>query len=208
MRIGLYGGTFAPVHNGHINAAISFIKAAKLDKLIVMPAFIPPHKSISKSDDPLQRFFMLKLAFDNVKCENCSIDISDYEISAKGASYTVNTLEHLSSENDELIFLCGSDMFITLEEWYRASRIFELTSIAYIKREQPSFEIDSKLFVCANKYRERYDAKILEVRTDVVELSSTQLRESYSRGISQEELVPKKVDEYILENKLYTDSTV
>ena len=93
-RIGIYGGTFAPPHNGHVHAARCFTEEVRLDKLYIMPTFIPPHKTSEPDDDPSDRLEMAKLAFSGID----GASVSDFEIVRGGKSYTVNTLEYFCAE--------------------------------------------------------------------------------------------------------------
>ena len=99
LELGIYGGTYAPVHNGHITAAEAFLEQAGLDKLLIMPTLIPPHKQLSYKDDPKDRLNMLRLAFEKHSEYGKRIFISDYEINSPPPSYTVYTLRHFADEN-------------------------------------------------------------------------------------------------------------
>ena len=120
-KLGIYGGTFNPPHNGHIYAAEKFIEACNLDKLLIMPALIPPHKQVN-DDSPYARLEMTKLAFSNSKYYPEKLSVSDYEITSKQISYTYKTLEHFANDETELYFLCGTDMFISLGSWKNPAR--------------------------------------------------------------------------------------
>ena len=130
MRTGIYGGTFSPPHNGHVSAAKAFFEQARLDRLLIMPSLISPHKPTAEDDVPQRRVDMLKLAFEG----DPRITVCDYEIKQGGVSYTYLTLEHFHSEGDTLCFLTGSDMFLTLDEWKNPERIFELAEIWCMSR--------------------------------------------------------------------------
>ena len=119
MRIGIFGGTFSPIHNGHVKAALCFMEKMKLDKLYVIPDHIPPHKVISSSDDPNIRFEMTKLAF----CGINNVEVSDIELLRKGKSFTVDTLPAFADEG-ELFLLCGTDEK-TREEIEAKNRIYK-----------------------------------------------------------------------------------
>ena len=136
--IGIFGGTFAPPHNGHVAAVNAFLDGCALERLYVIPTAIPPHKRIGSSDNPSMRLEMLRLAFCDhpLYRKEGGIFLSDYEILRADTSYTVNTLRHFAAlYANPLIFLCGADMFVTLDRWYLAEEIFKLASIAYIPRD-------------------------------------------------------------------------
>ena len=102
-RIGLYGGTFAPPHLGHVHAAKVFLATVSLDRLLIMPAGIPPHKTKTAGDTPEERLAMCRAAFGNLP----HTEISDYEIRKPGKSYTVETLEALAAPEREITMLCA-----------------------------------------------------------------------------------------------------
>ena len=101
LRVGIYGGTFAPIHNGHVAAAKAFMEQMKLDYLFIIPTYMPPHKQIDESDDPLYRLRMCELAFEDTD----GVIISDCEIARGGKSYTYDTLCELQRPNTRLFLL-------------------------------------------------------------------------------------------------------
>ena len=130
-KIGLYGGTFGPPHLGHVYAAKTFLREVAPDRLLIMPAGIPPHKEKAAGDTPELRLAMCRAAFGDLP----HTEISDYEIRKPGKSYTVETLEHLAAPGREITMLCGTDMFLTLDHWHRAPDIFALCTVACLARE-------------------------------------------------------------------------
>lgn len=144
-KIGLYGGTFSPPHYGHIRAAESFISGVELDELYVMPANIPPHKMIDAGDDPKIRLEMCRAAFGDIP----KVTVSDYEIEKSGVSYTIDTLEHLTENGEEVYLLCGDDMFLTLESWRRGEDILRTANIVLMRRYDGD---DTELCVKASEY--------------------------------------------------------
>lgn len=199
-RLAIYGGTFAPVHNGHVAFAMGYLRLEQPDKLLIIPTFMPPHKRIDEADNPEIRLEMTKLAFEGL---DSRIEVSDFEISRAARSYTVLTLEHFSAPDTELTFLCGSDMFLTLEEWYRAADIFRLARIAFARRTDGGQEYSEKIAERCRHFEEKYGARITELPLPVIDISSTELREAVRAGKSIENLVPDKVNKYIIENRLY-----
>ena len=198
-KIGIYGGTFNPVHIGHIRAAEAFYDAIGLDELIVMPTFISPHKEMMKGDDPAYRLEMTALAFEGNKR---NITVSDYEISKGGKSYTYLTLEHFSSSDTELYFLMGTDMLLCLERWKNPERILELSTIVLVRRENES-ETEEQIKSAIKRLNEQYGARIIQVAVDPIELSSREIREYISEGDSVYGLVPERVEGYISSYRLY-----
>lgn len=195
-RIGLYGGTFDPPHNGHVYAAGMFLEKMSLDRLFIMPANIPPHKRISVYDDPRLRLEMCKAAFENID----GVEVSDYEISKKGVSYTVDTLNYLSGCDREIYMLCGDDMLLSLSSWRRAEEIFSLAHIVCMRRYNTD---DEKLRECAESYRKIYGADVYLIDETAVPISSTEIRERLSLGESCESFLPSAVEKYIEKHGLY-----
>ena len=198
IRVGIFGGTFNPPHSGHVAAAESFYKTVKPDVLMIIPDCLPPHKEYSGSVTEEQRLEMCKLAFGHIE----NVTISDMEIKRGGRSYTSVTLEELTSPDRELYFLCGTDMFLTLESWYRPEVIFDLATICYIRRETDK-ENDARIKVATQSYIKQYGASIVSVSTDVIELSSSELRQKLESRESCSEYLPTAVEKYIVEKGIY-----
>ena len=193
IRLGIYGGTFSPPHLGHVSAARSFAIGAALDKLIVMPDFIPPHKSdfgnVTAED---------RLAFSGMPC----VEVSDFEILRGGKSYTYLTLQAFTSKDVELFFLCGTDMLLTLDTWKCPEILFDLATICYVRRESDACN-DLLLREKIADYKERFAARIIELDHDVVEVSSTDLRSNIVSGENNLINLPCGVIQYIQEKGLY-----
>ncbi len=200
LRIGIYGGTYAPVHNGHIAAARAFVEQMKLDRLLIIPAAIPPHKRLGFSDAPEHRLRMCELAFEGEE----RIRVSDIEISRGGPSYTVDTLRALRSLEHKLFLLCGTDMMLTFDEWREFEEIFSLACPVYIRREQIR-ELDEKIIEKNREYYEKYGVAFRKIVADPVVVSSTEIREKIRAGEDISDYLPAKVAEYIREKKLYSE---
>lgn len=198
-RFGIYGGTFSPIHMGHVRAAHAFLEAMQLDRLLVIPTALPPHKAAVDGASADQRLRMAQLAFGT---SDKRLTVSDYEIRRDGKSYTVYTLEHFTKPDRELFMLVGTDMFLTLANWYRAADIFKMTRIVLMRRETD----DGNTALIAEKmreYRERYAARIHEIAQPPLVISSTELRERLRGGLSVDGLLSDSVAEYIAKNNLY-----
>ncbi len=198
LRIGIYGGTFAPIHNGHIAAAKAFMEQMKLDYLYIIPAYLPPHKSIDPADDPSHRMRMCDLAFKNVD----GVVVSDMEIKRGGTSYTYDTLKELVGDDRKLFLLCGTDMVLTFDKWYRFEDIFKMCYPIYVRRESDAI-IDNKIVNKITEYYNKYGVMFRKIITDPIELSSTGIRAAVKNGESISSFVPPAVEEYIKENRLY-----
>lgn len=197
-RVGIYGGTFAPIHNGHVRAAKAFMEQMKLDYLFIIPAHLPPHKQIDESDDPIYRLRMCELAFEGVD----GVVISDCEILRGGKSYTYDTLKELQRENTRLFLLCGTDMVLTFDTWYRFEDIFKMCYPVYVRRENDPL-IGNRIVTKITEYYQKYGVMFRKIITDPVELSSTEIRDAVREGKDISNLVPPKVAEFIRENGLY-----
>ena len=196
-RIGIFGGTFNPPHIAHVAAAEAFSRCIDPDILMIIPDFIPPHKSFAGTVTPAQRLDMCKLAFSHIK----NAVISDLEISRGGKSYTANTRTELSGDDRDLYFLCGTDMFLTLDSWYSPSTIFDLATICYVRRENDAV-LAAEITRCTELYKQKYGARIIPVDMDTLELSSTDVRDALSSG-GESTAIPSPVLDYIKQEGLY-----
>ncbi len=197
-RLGIYGGTFSPPHLGHVNAARAFVREAKLDELLIMPTFIPPHKSGADIVDPDTRLEMARIAFGGIS----GVKVSDYEISKGGKSYTYLTLTEFSKKAEELIFLVGTDMFLTLDEWKRPEDIFALATVALVRRESDS-QLDDEIKKKSEFYKKKFGAEILLINAEVTEISSTEIRKRVESGERTDDCLPPDVRRYIDEKRIY-----
>lgn len=200
IRVGIYGGTFSPVHNGHINAAKLFMEQMRLDYLFVIPAATPPHKQVAPSDDPKHRLNMCALAFGEMD----GVVVSDMEIRRGGISYTVDTLRELSAEGRRLLLLCGTDMVLSFDTWREYREILKLCYPVYIRREGDTL-LDSLIVNKLTKYYNESGKMFRKIVGEPMELSSSQIREMVKRGEDISSLVPPAVAEYIRLYGLYRE---
>ena len=198
MRTGIYGGTFSPPHIGHISAARAFAEQMALDELLIIPALLPPHKTIDYEDHPEKRFRMCELAFGDIGCAT----VSDIELRREGKSYTVDTLKALAREGRELFLLCGTDMIMTLDQWRAPDEIFSLCTPVYIRRESDS-KFDSAIAEKIAIYKKKYGVDVPNISVSPIELSSSEVRDGVKNGRNIEKLVTATVAEYIREEGLY-----
>ncbi|MCI8386919.1 MAG: nicotinate (nicotinamide) nucleotide adenylyltransferase [Clostridiales bacterium] len=202
-RIGIYGGTFSPIHIGHIRAANAFLTDMSLDKLYVIPAALPPHKAEVDGATANERLEMVRLAFaDSDELMSGKLEVSDFEVKREGKSYTIYTLDHFTKPNRKLYLLVGTDMFITLSSWFQAERIFKLADIVLMRREKDD-GLGLEIKRCRREYTERFGAKVHLIDEEPFEISSTELRNMLNSGESVNGLIPDKVIEYIKGNNLY-----
>ncbi len=220
-KIGIYGGTFSPIHIGHIASALSFKKQFGLDKLIIMPASVPPHKTLKDGVSTEHRYNMCLKAFENVS----EVEVSRLEIDRVGKSYTFDTVSAIRDlyPDSELYLLCGTDMILTFDDWYRYDELLRMINLVYARRESDE-SIGKELEKKIAKYRSEFDASIQLLSLDASVLcvypefeervktlgnkvndniSSTLVRTLLAEGKSVGALLPCRVVEYINANGLY-----
>ena len=198
IRIGIYGGTFSPPHNGHIEAAKAFMEQMWLDLLYVIPTAIPPHKEMELPISATDRLQMCRLAFDGIE----GVYVSDTEIARGGRSYTVDTLRELSGEDRRLFLLCGTDMMLTLGQWRSPEEIFRLSYPVYIRRDKDR-SLDPLIVEKITEYNNRFGKVVRRIVADPIELSSSDVRNMLAHGQSVSHLIPSAVEKYIKDNHLY-----
>lgn len=204
MKIGVYGGTFNPPHLGHLTAARAVFELLKLDKLLLVPAGLPPHKALpAGSPTAEQRLEMTRLAAEQLGLGD-RVQVLDLELRRQGKSYTADTLSQITElyPEAELWLLMGTDMFLTLQTWHEPEAIFALAGIAAFGRTEEDTE---ELFSVQREYLYRTypDARIFTLTIPgVVDISSTELREQLSADRGANLLAPA-VYGYILREGLY-----
>ncbi|MDP4153860.1 MAG: nicotinate (nicotinamide) nucleotide adenylyltransferase [Bacillota bacterium] len=197
-KIGIYGGTFNPPHFGHVNLAKNAIKALELDKLLIIPTALPPHKSADESVEQSERLEMTRIAFEEVK----DAVVSDIELRRGGISYTIDTLneiKRLVGPEDKLYLLMGSDMFNMIEKWRQFKDIFKLCTIAVFERENG----DTKLSEYVLYIKEKYNADIVFIEAPVIEMSSENIRTMLRCGCNMGHVLPYKLAQYIADKNVY-----
>lgn len=191
-KIGIFGGSFNPVHNGHVNMAVQAAKELKLNKLLIVPTAVSPHKQSAKISFE-DRAEMCRLAF-----EGCPIaEISDVERHLSGKSYTINTIRALQelNPNAQLFLIIGGDMLFSFEDWYRYESILKEAKVVAVARHDDEY---INLLEYANEL-----GRVKTLNIPVVDVSSTEIRKKLAAGEDISELVPEKVNEYIKEKSLY-----
>ncbi|HEX9251325.1 MAG TPA: nicotinate-nucleotide adenylyltransferase [Ignavibacteriaceae bacterium] len=191
-KVGIFGGTFDPIHNGHLITAQSVKEIRNLEKIIFIPAYISPHKQHAKASSAQHRLNMLKLAVDDIPFFECS----DFEINQHTISYTIDTLREFKKSYDEIDLIIGYDNIFQFHTWKEPDEIFRMANVVVLKRKS-SHPLD---FV--DKYVEA--AHFVETRG--IEISATDIRNRVHADLPIYYLVPEKVLEYISKNKLYKDS--
>ena len=213
QRVGLFGGTFDPIHFGHLRAAEEIKQILELDKVYFIPTSVSPHKIDTIVTPSSKRLKMLKLAIEG----NEYFDISEFELESETPSYTINTLEYFNKmePTPEMYFIIGNEQFDQIESWKDYRGLFELTNFAVITR--PGFsELSSNKVPLALKEEFRYDncienvisytnktKEIIFIEIKGIEISSTDIRNFVKSKKSIKYLVPDKVQNFIISEKLY-----
>ncbi|MDD6355782.1 MAG: nicotinate (nicotinamide) nucleotide adenylyltransferase [Oscillospiraceae bacterium] len=196
MKIGLYGGAFNPVHNGHLALAEHFKNALELERLIFIPTHVPPHKSGDGLVSGEHRINMLSLALSGL--DYCSV--SDIEFRREGKSYTYDTVCELKKiyPDDEFFLIVGADQYFDFQKWYRADELLRQVTVCSAARENNQYRQ-------MLKYKSKHDnmQNTVVCNFDVTEISSSKIRNMISTGQSVTEFVPDSVLRYIKENNLY-----
>lgn len=190
-KVGIYGGTFDPIHHGHLITAQSVREIRNLDKIIFIPAYISPHKTNVKTSSPEDRLNMLKLAVEGVDF----FDVSDFEIKKHDISYTIDTLRELKKYYDKIELIIGYDNIFKFYTWKDPDEIMKLAKVIVLKRKssQPV------------EFTDKYVKQAIFVQTRGIEISATDIRHRVHKGLPIHYLVPKEVEKYILEHKLYME---
>ena len=201
MRVGIYGGTFSPIHNGHVAAAKAFMEQMWLDILYVIPTGVTPHKDMKGDATASDRLEMCRLAFGGME----GVIVSDLEMRREGKSYTVDTLRELYDPDGRLFLLMGTDMLMTLDKWREPDEIFRLCYPVYVRRETDG-ELDAPIVEKIKSYQDKYGKVVRRIVTPAIELSSTDVRAAVAEGFPIEGAVPPAVADYIHTHGLYRNA--
>ncbi len=172
MKIGIFGGTFNPPHIGHVRAAQASARELKLDRLLVIPDFLPPHKDLAPgSPDGEERLRLCRIAFGGIK--KCRV--SDMELRRGGRSYTVDTLRRVRETYPQakLYLLMGTDMLLCFEEWREFEEILSMVTLAVFARGEGE---ERQIAAASENLRLRYGANVKTVKLEETEASSTEIR--------------------------------
>jgi nicotinate-nucleotide adenylyltransferase len=198
-KIGIIGGTFDPVHYGHLILAEQARAEALLDQVIFMPAMVQPFKLNAKIAGGDHRYAMLREAI----AGNPNFSVSTKELDSPEISYTINTLKECKAEfgaDTELYFIIGTDAFLNLEKWYAAADLLE--GFSFVIGTRPGYK-EQELNLLVDRLKKQYGANIIEIHNSEVEISSTDIKNRIRGGKSIKYLLPEGVEEYIYKNKLY-----
>lgn len=196
-RIALYGGTFDPVHSGHVEIARKVLELFEIEKVLFIPAQVAPHKVGRRVTEPIHRYAMLALATQN----DPRLSLSTFELDAPDRRYTVDTVEHFQTkfgESTELFFIMGADSWSEITTWREWERL--LKTINHIVVTRPGHEVDKTLPVA--------DARVFFTDAVMNDVSATNIRRLAAAGRFDglAQLVPAPVAEYIRKYELYRDT--
>ncbi len=199
LHIGVLGGSFDPVHTGHVHLALDALNQVDLDRILVVPAKLQPFKLDRTPASGEDRMEMLRIAFAGEE----GIEISPMELDRDGISYTYLTLRETRArygEEARVSFITGTDSLLKLDTWMNAEEL--LTEYAYIVGSRPGY-LEEELFAKAEELKNRWGTKITIIENRLFDVSSTEIRENVAKGRSIAGMVPEKVEEYIAANQLY-----
>ena len=196
-KIGLFGGTFDPIHNGHIALAECVLKEMALDEIIFIPSGNPPHKSSKSVTDKIHRYNMVRLALSG----KAFFSVSDYEINKQSPDYSYITISHFKEKypEDEIFFIVGGDSFRDFPEWKNFETLISLCTFIVVARPG----------VKPSEYYEKYDGlkrpeKTLFLENFSCDISSTDVRNRIKNNEDLENKISAEVFDYIKTNNLYT----
>jgi nicotinate-nucleotide adenylyltransferase len=201
VRVGILGGTFNPPHLGHLVCAQEAYLQLGLDRVLFIPAGIPPHKANEEEPGVAHRLEMCRLA---IRGDESRFELSELEVRRAGPSYTVDTLEELrtTTPDSELFLILGGDIAAGLPRWHRVERVLELaTAVVAERRGTPRSSIEDALVTVRAGERAQF------FPMPPIGLSSTMIRERARSGQPIKYLVPDSVDTYIQQHSLYQGVT-
>ncbi len=211
-KIGLFGGTFNPIHFGHLRAAIEVKEKLQLEKVVFIPVNLPPHKDDMDLVNVWERINMLKLAIAKRK----GLEVCEIEAKRGGKSYTIDTLREFKARfgrDLQLYFILGVDAFLEIETWKEYKEIFKETNLVVLER--PGFDKKIEIFLEKEMAKDFYSKDgilvhssgnfVIPLEITKFDISSSMIRALIRDGKEIGYLVPKEVENYILEKKLYKE---
>ena len=221
-KIGLMGGTFDPVHNGHLHLAKEAQKFLDLDRVLFIPAFRSPHKLELEPETCEHRVSMLGLALENQP----GFFMDKIEINKQAVSYTIETLEELKADHPDwnMFLILGADAFLAIDTWKDCTKLLDFCNILVGTRPGAAFEIPksikNKLSLSepekiSNSLKKETESKVLEnqkngtqvifFKIPLLDISSKDIRQRILRKEEIKNLLPPSVDHYIMKHRLYRD---
>lgn len=189
MAIGIFGGSFDPIHIGHLITTLFVKEKRNLDKIFFVPTFISPLKQNQTTTNELHRLKMIELAIENID----GFFVSDFELKQKNISYTIDTINEFKKTYNDIELIIGYDNFLVFDKWLKPDDILKKVKVVVMKRHN-ELQIDKNNF---------YRDKMIFVDTPTIEISSTEIRNRIKQNLSVDFFIPEKVKDYILKNGLY-----
>lgn len=192
-KIGIMGGTFDPIHIGHLIAASSAMEAAGLDEVWFIPTAVPPLKPNAPLATAEQRLEMVKLAIS----EQPAFRVLDIELRREGTSYSYDTVVELLQQwpNDQFSYIIGSDRIHDLATWYKAEELKQFITFVGLNRPSEPLELD--------QVQDAWRSRLTIAPMPLIDISSTMLRNRAKQGLSLQYYVPTDVEQYVRRNKIY-----
>jgi nicotinate-nucleotide adenylyltransferase len=207
MRVGILGGTFDPIHNGHVAAAAAAQASLGLEAVTLIPSHIPPHRRDPVGASSEERFEMARL----VAAEHPGWSASRIELDREGPSYTYDTLVALGEaaervEGSQIFFIIGADAFAEIATWSRYPAVLDLANFVVVSR--PGITLDSLRARVPSAFRDRSSAptRVILVEAHTPDLSSTDIRQRVRAGQSLSGFVPDSIAQYIAAHRLYASA--
>ena len=213
-RLGILGGTFDPVHNGHVEVAIAARRVLGLDRVVLLPSRIPPHRAAQPVATPFHRFAMTALAVNGID----GLEASDLELSVPGTSYTSATLDRLHAiglQPTQIFFITGADAFAEIETWHRYPEVVDMAHFGVVSR--PGHEaaalpallpsLASRMRACPERAERVEGPAVFLIDWQTPGVSSTEIRGRLRRGDAVTGLVPALVERHITQHRLYLEES-
>lgn len=210
--IGIFGGTFDPIHNGHIKIAEEAMHACRLREIRFIPSYIPVHRA-NPNASPEDRYEMLKLAL----LDHPRFVIDDCEYERKRQSYMIDTLYHLQEKfpKTPLCLILGQDAFLYLHHWRKWRHIIENTNLIIVNRQTYAEMLPDELAALLNEYKTKdvddlhthLSGKIYQLQIEPIPISASHIRYQLQQGKQPNHQLPENIYKYILEKKLYQEPT-
>ncbi|WP_026475705.1 nicotinate-nucleotide adenylyltransferase [Alkaliphilus transvaalensis] len=200
-RYGILGGSFDPIHNGHLFIAQTAMEELSLDKVIIIPNRVSPHKLDIKVTDGYHRLIMSEIA----AIDNQNFCVSPMEIHRQGPSYTIDTIKQLMEENPvgtSYYFITGTDVILELDTWKNHEELLKIINFVVVTRAGYDYStLEDKIQYLEKQYR----SKVIKIKIPNLEISSTDIRKRVKEGRYIKYLVPDGVGKYIKKHGLYLD---
>jgi len=208
MKVGIFGGTFNPIHIGHLRAAQEVKEKMPLDRIVFVPSYIPPHKDLADNVPGHKRLEIVKRAIESTPC----FDVSRFEIESGGPSYSIRTIKHIREQYQTTpYFILGQDAFNEISTWFEADKLFDFSHFVVMTRPGASKislsdilgDMSISFEPTQRGYINRIGGEIIFVEVTSLDISSSYIRALCKKGRSIKYLVPYVVEDYIYKERIY-----